>query len=68
VAAPLKLVFSIDVEEEGLFSGRYPRIPPGVTNVAHLSRLESIPREFSLPLTLLVTYRVAADLAARAAR
>jgi hypothetical protein len=65
VAGPrLKVVISIDVEEEGLFSGRYPRTPPGVTNVADLERLAFIPREFGLPLTLLVTYRVAQDPAA----
>ncbi len=60
----MKLVISIDVEEEGLFFGRYPRTPPGVTNVAELSRLEFIPRDFGLPLTLLVTYQVARDPAA----
>lgn len=60
----MKLVISIDVEEEGLFSGRYPRIPPGVTNVGELRRLEFIPREFGFPLTLLVTYPVARDEAA----
>jgi hypothetical protein len=60
----MKLVISIDVEEEGLFFGHYPRTPPGVTNVAELSRLEFIPRDFGLPLTLLVTYRVARDPAA----
>ena len=27
----MKLVISIDVEEEGLFFGQYPRTPPGVT-------------------------------------
>jgi hypothetical protein len=47
----MKLVISIDVEEEGLFSGHYPR-------------LAFIPREFGLPLTLLVTYQVARDPAA----
>jgi hypothetical protein len=57
----MKLVISIDVEEEGLFFGRYPRTPPGVTNVAGLSRLAFIPRDFGLPLTLLVTYQVARD-------
>ncbi len=60
----MKLVISIDVEEEGLFSGQYPRTPPGVANVAQLRRLEFIPREFGLPLTLLVTYPVARDAAA----
>ncbi len=60
----MKLVISIDVEEEGLFSGLYPRTPPEVTNVAELSRLAFIPRDFGLPLTLLVTYQVARDPAA----
>ena len=59
----MKLVISLDVEEEGLFSGQYPRYP-GVTNVAALSRLDFIPRDFGLPLTLLVSYRVAQDPAA----
>jgi hypothetical protein len=60
----MKLVISIDVEEEGLFSGLYPRTPLGVTNVAELARLAFIPRDFGLPLTLLVTYQVARDPAA----
>jgi hypothetical protein len=60
----MKLVISIDVEEEGLFFGHYPRTPPGVTNVAELERLAFIPREFGLPLTLLVTHQVARDPAA----
>jgi hypothetical protein len=57
----MQLVISIDVEEEGLFSGHYPRTPPGVTNVAELARLSFIPRDFGLPLTLLVSYQVARD-------
>ena len=61
----MKLVISIDVEEEGLFSGRYPRRPPGVNNIAALSRLEFIPREFGVPLTLLLSYQVAVNSAAR---
>jgi hypothetical protein len=60
----MKLVISIDVEEEGLFCGHYPRTPPGVSNVSELERLLFIPREFGLPLTLLVTYQVARDPAA----
>jgi hypothetical protein len=62
---PVYLVITIDVEEEGLFSGRYLRTPPGVANVAELQRLEFIPREFGFPLTLLVTYPVARDPAAQ---
>jgi hypothetical protein len=61
----MKLVISIDVEEEGLFAGEYPRIPPGVSNVTHLKLLEFIPREFGFPLTLLVTYQAVRDGAAR---
>lgn len=60
----MKLVISVDVEEEGLFCGHYPRTPPGVANVAELERLAFIPRDFGLPLTLLVTYQVARDPAA----
>lgn len=56
-----KLVISVDVEEEGLFCGRYPRSPAGVTNVARLEHLRFIVAEFGLPLTLLVTYQVARD-------
>ncbi|MFZ5448733.1 MAG: hypothetical protein ACOZFS_08885 [Thermodesulfobacteriota bacterium] len=60
----MKLVISIDVEEEGLFSGHYPRTPAGVTNVAELERLAFIPQDFGFPLTLLVTYHAARDPAA----
>jgi hypothetical protein len=62
---PLYLVITIDVEEEGLFSGMYPREGAGVANVAELRRLSFIPREFGFPLTLLLTYPVARDPAAR---
>ncbi|MHC1745029.1 MAG: hypothetical protein AB9873_18655 [Syntrophobacteraceae bacterium] len=55
----MKLVISIDVEEEGLFCRRYSRRPPGVENVAHLRRIEPISRELGVPLTLLVTHPVA---------
>ena len=59
------LVITIDVEEEGLFSGAYPRSGAGVSNVLELRRLEFIPREFGFPLTLLTTYPVAQNAAAR---
>ncbi len=61
----MKLVIGVDVEEEGLFSGRYPRTPPGVANVLELKRLEFIPREFGVPLTLLATFPVIQDGPAR---
>lgn len=61
----VKLVISIDVEEDGLFSGMYRREPPGVSNVAALDRLEFVSREFGLPLTLLVTYPVLGEARSR---
>jgi hypothetical protein len=64
-SSPLYLVITLDVEEEGLFSGSYPASGAGVTNVHELQRLEFIPREFGFPLTLLATYPVAQDTAAR---
>lgn len=51
----------MDVEEEGLFSGIYQRRSLRVENVRQLRRLEFIPDEFGLPLTLLTTYQVARD-------
>lgn len=61
----LRVVFSIDVEEEGLFSGRYAARAEGVNNVAHLRRLEFVTREFGVPLTLLCTWPVLSDPACR---
>jgi hypothetical protein len=52
------VAISIDVEEEGLFSGRYPREPEGVSNVVELQRLSFVSSEFSIPLTLLADYPV----------
>ncbi|CAM2059694.1 conserved hypothetical protein [Desulfovibrionales bacterium] len=57
----LKVVLSIDTEEEGLFSGEYLRTPSGVRNVIELRRLEFLFKEFNIPLTLLVSYHVAKD-------
>ncbi len=54
------LVISIDVEEEGLFTGAYPRSPT-VENLRHLDKLDFLYREFGLPLTLLTAYPVAMD-------
>ena len=55
----------MDVEEEGLFSGRHPRQAGGLRNLAFLRRLEFISRRFGLPLTLLATYPVLNDQASR---
>jgi len=57
-ASSLAVVISLDVEEEGLFSGSYPRQAAGLTNIARLRRLEFLPGEFGLPLTLLCDYPV----------
>ncbi len=57
----MELAITVDVEEEGLFRGKYEQVPLGVANVRELSKLDFIPREFGFPLTLLVTYAVAKD-------
>jgi hypothetical protein len=62
---PLYLTITLDVEEEGLFSGSYPRAGAGVANVEALSRLEFVARDFGFPLTLLATYPVARNPGAR---
>jgi hypothetical protein len=55
----MKLVVTIDVEEEGLFSGAYDVRNVPVENVPHLTRLDPIFQEWGIRPTLLVTYRVA---------
>jgi hypothetical protein len=60
-SADVTLAISVDVEEDGLFSGTYRRDPPGVSNVAALDRLAFVSREFGVPLTLLATYPVLRD-------
>lgn len=57
----IRLVFSVDVEEEGLFSGRYAATGNGVSNVGALSRLKFLTSEFGMPLTLLCTWPVLSD-------
>ncbi len=54
----LAVVVSLDVEEEGLFSGAYPRSGAGLANIPLLRRLEFLPRELGLPLTCLCDYPV----------
>lgn len=55
----MKLAVTIDVEEEGLFNGRYDsgRVP--VQNVGRLSLLDPIFRELGIHPTLLLSYHVA---------
>lgn len=66
-AEPVRLLFTVDVEEEGLFRGHFPRRHSTVNNVPHLMRLVPGLARFSLPVTLLCTHRVFCDKAARAA-
>ena len=61
----LAVVVTLDVEEEGLFSGSYPREGAGLSNIARLPGLAFLPRDFGLPLTLLCDYPVACDPASR---
>lgn len=54
----LYVVISLDVEEEGLFSGHYEARNPGVANVRHLRKLAPISLELGFPLTLFCAWSV----------
>ncbi|MDR2695277.1 MAG: hypothetical protein LBC79_02725 [Deltaproteobacteria bacterium] len=56
--ARLRVVVSLDVEEEGLFSGRYAATGCTTHNVSLLPRLAPLTRELGFPLSLLCTYAV----------
>ena len=58
---PLSVLVTLDVEEEGLFSGRYRRRNPPVTNVACLRRLVALSDNLGFPLTLLCSHAVLTD-------
>ncbi|MEW6532117.1 MAG: hypothetical protein AB1473_14870 [Thermodesulfobacteriota bacterium] len=55
----MQLAVTIDVEEEGLFSGAYDARNVPLENVPLLTRLDPIFREWGIKPALLVTYRVA---------
>ncbi|PKN63212.1 MAG: hypothetical protein CVU57_20100 [Deltaproteobacteria bacterium HGW-Deltaproteobacteria-15] len=55
----MKLALTIDVEEEGLFRGRYEPGDSPVSNVRHLRRLHSVFSDLGIRPTLLVSYQVA---------
>lgn len=61
----LYVCISLDVEEEGLFSGKYSSRDVSVSNVAHLQELAPISREMGFPLTLYCAYQVFVDSGAR---
>ncbi len=55
----MKLAVTIDVEEEGLFSGHYEPGQSSVSNVSALTLLDPLFREWGIRPTLLVSYQVA---------
>jgi hypothetical protein len=57
----MQLAFTIDVEEEGLFSGSYLTGNPPLHNISSLSLLDPIVSEFDLRPTLLVSYHAVRD-------
>ncbi len=59
LAANMKLVLTIDVEEEGLFTGRYPAGPVPTENVSRLRMLGPLFSRLGIRPTLLVTHAVA---------
>lgn len=61
MAKKLYVCLSLDVEEEGLFSGVYASSNVTVKNVSLLKRLAPISSELGLPLTLFCAYSVFAD-------
>jgi hypothetical protein len=59
----MKLVVTIDVEEEGLFNGTYAADRVTASNVVGLGRLDSLFRNLGIRPTLLVSYQAAEDQA-----
>ena len=55
---PLRVVVSLDVEEEGLFSGSYKATGCSTRNVGLLPTLASLSQELGFPLTLFCAYTV----------
>ena len=62
---PLNVALTIDVEEEGLFRGSYSSGMAGVSNVAHLWRLDPLFIDFGVRPTLLTSYQVAQNAQCR---
>ncbi|MBF0531385.1 MAG: hypothetical protein HQK55_19370 [Deltaproteobacteria bacterium] len=57
----MKLAVTIDVEEEGLFTGRYASGSAPCENVTRLALLDSLFSKYEIRPTLLVTYQAARD-------
>lgn len=66
MARKLYVCISLDVEEEGLFSGAYAASNVTVKNVSLLKRLAPISSDLGLPLTLFCAYSVFEDKEASA--
>ncbi|MDE5878907.1 MAG: hypothetical protein K2G99_02605, partial [Desulfovibrio sp.] len=62
----LRVVISLDVEEEGLFCGTYAATGCGVRNVELLPKLAPLSDELGFPLTLFCAYTVFSSAPARA--
>ena len=60
----LRVIVSLDVEEEGLFTGSYPATDCGVKNVVLLRRLAPLSLELGFPLTLFCAHSVFCDATA----
>lgn len=54
----LTVIISLDVEEEGLFSGSYRTTGCGVENIALLRKLSPLTHELGFPLTLFCAHTV----------
>ena len=65
VSRPLYVIVSLDVEEEGLFSGRYASSGCGVRNVGLLPQLAPLTRDLGFPLTLFCAHTVFSSNEAR---
>lgn len=61
----LYVIVSLDVEEEGLFSGNYAASGCGVRNVALLPRLAPLTQDLGFPLTLFCAHTVFSSPEAR---
>ena len=57
----LTVIISLDVEEEGLFSGSYKALNCGVDNIALLRKLAPLTHELGYPLTLFCAHTVFAN-------
>ena len=61
----LNVALTIDVEEDGLFTGVYSSETACVSNVRHLWRLDPLIRDYGIKPTLLTSYQVAENAECR---